>query len=78
MNRDDEWHEDKGMSKSTTYLESAESAATKYALTCEKQGMRVSYDELRRILAEGMDPTQSAFLSGLELTRSRETTLLSF
>ena len=38
-------------------------SATSFALACEARGMRISYDELRRLLAEGLDPMQSAFLS---------------
>jgi len=34
-----------------------------YATDCENQGIRISYEELRTILAEGMDPLQSAFTS---------------
>ena len=40
-----------------------EESATSYALACEARGIRISYDELRRLLAEGLDPMQSAFLS---------------
>jgi len=38
--------------------------ANDYALKCEKKGMRTSYDELKRMLREGMDPHQhAAFVS---------------
>lgn len=40
-----------------------EESATSYALACESRGMRITYDDLRRLLAEGLDPMQSAFLS---------------
>lgn len=40
-----------------------DSFATRFALGLEDKGMRISYDELRNLLAEAMDPTQAAFLS---------------
>jgi lipid-binding SYLF domain-containing protein len=39
-----------------------ESAKT-YALDCDAKGMRISYDELRHMLREGLDPQYSSFLS---------------
>ena len=43
--------------------EATDALATKYALDLESKGLRISYDELRRLLAQALDPTQSAFLS---------------
>lgn len=44
-----------------------EPTATEHATRCvvrmEQQGVRISYDELRALLAEAMDPTQAPFLS---------------
>lgn len=37
--------------------------ARNHAIECERRGMRIYYEELRTILAEGMDPLQSAFTS---------------
>lgn len=37
--------------------------AVKMVLHYEDQGMRTTYDQLRTLLAEAMDPTQSAFVS---------------
>ena len=41
----------------------SDSLAIQYVLDLESSGMRISYDELRKLLAKGLDPTQSAFLS---------------
>ncbi|GKY93107.1 hypothetical protein MPSEU_000278900 [Mayamaea pseudoterrestris] len=41
----------------------ADSSATQHVLALEDKGLRISYDELRKLLAEAIDPTQSAFLS---------------
>jgi len=35
-------------------------SATSFALACEARGMRISYDELRRLLAEGLDPAMQS------------------
>lgn len=43
--------------------DSENSIASQHVLALEQKGVRISYDELRRLLAEAMDPTQSAFLS---------------
>ena len=53
--------------------DAADSLATKYALDLESKGLRVSYDELRRLLAEGLDPTQSAFLSPPTASKTNNT-----
>jgi lipid-binding SYLF domain-containing protein len=41
----------------------SDSLASQHVLAFEEKGLRVSYEELRKILAEAIDPTQSAFLS---------------
>jgi hypothetical protein len=38
-------------------------SAKEYALDCDSKGMRISYDELRRMLRDGLDPHHSSFLS---------------
>jgi lipid-binding SYLF domain-containing protein len=38
-------------------------AASQHVLELEGTGLRISYDELRQLLAEALDPTQSAFFS---------------
>jgi lipid-binding SYLF domain-containing protein len=40
-----------------------EELATQHALQAESSGQRISYDGLRKVLAEAIDPTQSAFVS---------------
>lgn len=44
-------------------IEACDEKATQMVLHYEDKGMRTSYDELRSLLAEAMDPTQSAFVS---------------
>ena len=44
-------------------LENADDLISRHALLSEGKGMRITYNELRRVLAEGMDSTQPAFLS---------------
>lgn len=46
------------------------SLAAQHVLELESKGARISYDELRQLLAEAMDPTQSAFLSPPTTSRS--------
>ena len=44
-------------------LTDPDQTARSHAIECEQRGMRISYEELRTMLAEGMDPLQSAFTS---------------
>ena len=48
----------------------AEELAVKTALYHEDRGLRTSYDELRKLLAEALDPTQSSFLSPPTATKA--------
>lgn len=48
---------------SITNESAVESLAVQHVLSMEEKGQRISYDDLRQLLAEAMDPTQSAFLS---------------
>lgn len=41
----------------------ASELATQHALQAESRGLRITYDGLRKVLAEAVDPTQSAFVS---------------
>lgn len=43
--------------------DATDTIATKNILEMEAKGLRISYDELRKLLAEALDPTQAAFLS---------------
>eukprot|EP00977_Amphora_coffeiformis_P016746 scaffold5296_cov163-Amphora_coffeaeformis.AAC.1 len=43
--------------------EATDEKAIQLVMSCEEKGMRTSYDALRALLAEAMDPTQSAFAS---------------
>lgn len=49
--------------KEWTETEATDEKAVQLVMTCEEKGLRTSYDELRTLLAEAMDPTQSAFVS---------------
>jgi lipid-binding SYLF domain-containing protein len=63
---DDDDDDDEDAATATDLVESAAS----YALACESRGMRITYDDLRSLLAEGLDPMQSAFLSPTSSTSS--------
>jgi len=51
--------------------ERSDAFASNFALELETRGMRISYNELRNLLAEAMDPTQAAFLSPAVSSRNR-------
>lgn len=53
-----EWMQEEGDN-----LLDASELATQHALQAEASGVRITYDGLRQVLAEAMDPTQSAFMS---------------
>lgn len=48
---------------SATSREAVDEIAARHVLDLEAKGVRISYDELKNLLAQGLDPMQSAFLS---------------
>ncbi|CAB9498053.1 LAS seventeen-binding protein 3 [Seminavis robusta] len=61
----EEWvqeeHDQQSLSEES--LLDATELATQHALQAEASGVRITYDGLRKVLAEAIDPTQSAFVS---------------
>jgi len=58
-----EWISDDRLENEGVTEEGENEIASQRVLEMESKGLRISYDELRQLLAEAMDPTQSAFLS---------------
>ncbi|GAX10889.1 hypothetical protein FisN_UnNu017 [Fistulifera solaris] len=54
--------------------EAMDEIAAKHVLELESKGVRISYDELKALLAQGLDPLQSAFLSPSTASKSKGNT----
>lgn len=58
-----EWMDEEADQLEDGSLLDASELATQHALQAEATGVRITYDGLRKVLAEAIDPTQSAFVS---------------
>lgn len=60
---DDYYDEDDEVDDDDQSVLDASELAIQFALNAETKGNRITYDGLRKVLAEAMDPTQAAFIS---------------